>query len=608
MERNRCLSVTLTRYKMMFLIPAAIILQLGMVLPSSYTQANYELEVEQSCPLWTTPNMKNGTCECGNSLDGIVYCEPSTLDISVLMYHCMTYNSDKNEVLVGHCFFNYFSKSHYSNAKYLHRKIKTDNASQLNYDMCHRYYDTREHIQRQLYRTGQMCGSCESNYSPPAYSYSVACVKCISDYKYNWLKYIAIAFLPLTVFYIIVVLFRITITSGSMNGFVLASQIMACPAQARSLIISRNTHSIPFKINTISYGILNLDFFRDVYHPFCLHPKMTTLQVLALDYLVAVYPLVLIIITYVLVKLHNRYSVFVRMWRPFYWCFARIRREWDISKSLIGAFATFLLLSYVKILYVSSDLLAPNILYDVTGSRYPKLYLIYDGTYELFGKEHLPYALLAITMVTVFNIVPLVLLALYPCRCFQRCLNHCCPKRELFRTFAETFHGCFKLKPHDCRYFAALYLLLRFIVLIAYATGHAPAYYLPVALTFLITALIVAITRPYKHTFDNIVDTFLLALTGMGFLWQPLYTAIETLEPGDISLVNNTKIFAMIQPLYGVIIVTYHLLPKKYLLKIVQFCKHFTRRQEENEEEFLSYRTRLYIESSPLLQEHNPTN
>ena len=52
----------------------------------------------------------------------------------------------------------------------------------------------------------------------------------------------------------------------------------------------------------------NLDFLRSLYPPFCLHPKLTTLYVLVLDYDVAVYPMLLILTTYACILLcdHSR--------------------------------------------------------------------------------------------------------------------------------------------------------------------------------------------------------------------------------------------------------------------------------------------------------------
>ena len=117
-------------------------------------------------------------------------------------------------------------------------------------------------------------------------------------------------------------------------------------------------------------SIWNLDFFRMVYSPFCLHSCASGLQVLSLDYITAVYPLVLIILTYTLVTLHYYdCKLVVWMWRPFHRCVACFQRKWDIQNSLVDAFATFLLLSYVKFLSVSVDILMPTILWDKWGQQ-----------------------------------------------------------------------------------------------------------------------------------------------------------------------------------------------------------------------------------------------
>ena len=86
------------------------------------------------------------------------------------------------------------------------------------------------------------------------------------------------------------------------------------------------------------FSIWNLDFFRSLYLPFCLHPAMTTVQALALDYAIAVYPLVLITISYLLVELHDHdFKIIVWLWNPYHKCFTCLRREWNIKLSLIDA-------------------------------------------------------------------------------------------------------------------------------------------------------------------------------------------------------------------------------------------------------------------------------
>ena len=165
-------------------------------------------------------------------------------------------------------------------------------------------------------------------------------------------------------FYFVVILFRSSATSAKWNALVLICQLAAFSNIVNN--VSKVKHE--YLLLTSVLGVFNLDFFRGVYKPFCLSAHLSTLQVTALDYLIGVYPLFLILVTYVLVKLHNNFRLVVQLWKPFNRCFARLNRQWDIKGSLIGAFATFFLLSYVKMLNVSFNLLTPVSLYTVNGT------------------------------------------------------------------------------------------------------------------------------------------------------------------------------------------------------------------------------------------------
>ena len=85
---------------------------------------------------------------------------------------------------------------------------------------------------------------------------------------------------------------------------------------------------------------------------------LTNIHVLALQYVSAFYPLLLIAITYACVELHgHNFRPIVWLWKPFHRCCVNVRRRWDSKASIIDVFATFLLLSYSKLLYVSLFLL-----------------------------------------------------------------------------------------------------------------------------------------------------------------------------------------------------------------------------------------------------------
>ena len=103
-------------------------------------------------------------------------------------------------------------------------------------------------------------------------------------------------------------------------------QIWMSPVTFQNVYIHSNG-GVYYSIFLSFFAVWNLDFFRPLYSPFCIHPDMITLQVLALDYLVAVYPLFLIFITYTAVLLHDRYSIVVKIWRPAYKVYSAVYAE-----------------------------------------------------------------------------------------------------------------------------------------------------------------------------------------------------------------------------------------------------------------------------------------
>ncbi len=124
--------------------------------------------------------------------------------------------------------------------------------------------------------------------------------------------------------------------------------------------------------------------------------------------------------------------------------------------------------NYVKFLSVSFDLLAPVVVYQLSSSG--KLTnswgFFYDATVPYFGERNLPYAIPAIGVLTLFVILPTLLLILYPFRCFQKYLNLLPFRWYILHTFMDTFHGCYKdgTEPgtHDCRWFVSVPFLVRF--------------------------------------------------------------------------------------------------------------------------------------------------
>ena len=453
------------------------------------------------CPPWYKPT-KGGSCKFGPQLGGAVTGIASTMQTTLLPLYCMTssnMSSTGNEAL-GSCLLSLpdrFRARGYT---------LPCNISDLNDFMC-----------ASTNREGQLCGRCREGFAPPVYSYSLSCVNC-TDYSLNWLKYLTVAFGPLTVFSVIISVFHISPTSPYLHGFIFMAHIVCSPNIVRMFV--QNAEEIPNGFSWIHnvfyslFGMWNLDFFPTVYKPFCIHPKVSVIQALAMDYLVAAYPLTLVAVTYVLVTLHTRNCWFLtKIWKPFRHIMRPILRNFDIQTSLIDSFATLFLLSSIKFQSVSSDLLLPTRLYDINGRPNSKTYLYLAGDVEYFGSKHLPFAIIALLVFSMFVILPTLLLFLYPCRCFQQLLNRLHCNFHILRVFMDVFLGPYKDgtdNSRDLRYFAGAFFLARIIFVLLF--GYLD-FFLSVALNglvFSILLLMTAIFQPQKSRFHCNVDCVFL--------------------------------------------------------------------------------------------------
>ena len=483
-----------------------VLLLCGTVLAKKESSNGQLQQENHDCPTWTYFSNASQSCQCGPHLHYMISCiqDGNSSEVEVFYQFCMTQNNEQTKVVVGACPYN---RGGHAFAVHRFRSLPS-NVTQLDREMC-----------AITGRTGQLCGRCVEGASPPVYSYFPQCVNCTAETN-NWAKYLAVSLLPTTAFFTGVLVFRFRATSPLLNGYILACQIVTSPPILRLVAFSKyaNSHrSLAEQIMSLYSGclsILNLDFFRLGYAPFCLHPDATTLQVLSLDYITAAYPLTLIILTYTLVRLHyHNCTLVVWLCRPFIRCFARFRRQWDIQNSLVDAFATFLLLSYVRFLSVSFDILMPTVTWDVRDRQ--QLILYYDGTVEYFGKDHvhLPYALLALAVLLVFTFSPILLLCVYPCRCFQRVLNKYHLSSQTLHTFMDTFQGGFKDGTNgtrDCRYFAAVYLIARVALYISLGFSIVTFNMSMINGVLLLFALLLVMFQPYKKSLHNKIDISLV--------------------------------------------------------------------------------------------------
>ena len=513
------------------------------------------------CPPWFIPQEIAGDnttveCSCGPQTHGVI-CDPKTCNTSLHIQYCMSYNPVTRTQVVGFCLFE----------SMLERIIDLPpNVSEMNDFMCGHFN-----------REGQLCGTCKKGYGPALFT-DYECAEC-STKNYDWALYLLLEFLPITVFYLVIVTFQISATSGPLNVFIFSAQVVASTMNASNSFsnayATQSWFQILQKIIITFYDVWNLDFLHSVIPPFCLSENITTLHALALQYLPAFYPLLLIIVTYILIELHDRnVRVLVWMWRPFQRCLAPFQRSlrWNPKASIVSTFATFLTLAYNKIIIVSSELLIGTRVTDIHGNS--SRYLLLAPTVPYFGSEHLPFAILAIVVLSTFIALPPLLLIAYPTITFQKMLSCLKIRWHALHIFADVFQGCYKNRTdgkYDYRYFAAFYFILRIIIILLVSVFNnviGLGWALSTAV-LIIGSLLFALLRPYKKNWLNILDSIILALLGLGTLW-----VLYTLEAPQGKWIQLIGFIAAVPLMYFVIYVACKLLS---WLGIFQKCQQKSR-------------------------------
>jgi len=459
------------------------------------------------CPPWFVPDNKSSTgCSCHSSHMEVI----CGVDFPLLhLGYCMTYNNTTGITEYGPCPYIAHYNITTSSDQVFYIQLPS-NVSSLNEFMC-----------GPLNREGPLCEKCKNGYGIALYSYTLECSKCWG-HGYGWVLYYFLELFPITVMYFLVVIFHIRATSSPLSALVFMSQIIVYTIRLNvplHMYIENKVTGFPYvalQLLLVVCSIWSLDFFRAVIPPFCASSNIKTVHALALEYLVAFYPICLIVVTYICIKLHdNNFRPVVWLWKPFHRHFVHFRRRWDSTASIINAFTTFLLLSFSKILFVSFTLLYSFPIkynFDISGTYV----LYYDTTVIYNTPEYSIFAAIAGCVLAIFIISPTIILILYPTRLFRKCVSCCGFRRwHALHMFVESFQGQYKDGTNgtrDYRVVSASFLILRILAMATFLNRHYSYYTSSGTQCFLFasTSCFYALVRPYKLNFRNNVDIFIL--------------------------------------------------------------------------------------------------
>ena len=481
----------------------------------------------KGCPPWFYFNTVTGTCTCLAFHAARCFDNKAYLPVGFCATFDTNTDSDSDILSLGEC-TSYYGFTFTKHGHDLHWYIQLpDNVSELNDYMC-----------GPLNRKGRLCSECKDGYGFAMTSVGFQyfeCTECAGAW-YGVPLFLFLEMFPLTVLYLVILLFQVNITSGSITCFIFCSQIVVIALdrifgsgddpQINNVIYPVSNHAISkwfFNIIITFYDVWNLRFFRNVLPPFCISSGLKPIHITFLDYISVFYPMCLIFLTWACIELYDRkFHLLVWLWKPFHRCLNG--KEYQID--FINAFASFFLLSFTKVMYQIVLLLVQR---RIQGRRDYHEFLGYtyvagvDQTVLYGSTEHLLFVIPAAILSFILCILPTAFLILYPIRPFRVLFSKCRLDGVVINTFAEKFYSCYRTGLDggwDMRSFAGLYFVARLLLFLSnimaaglHISENDPYFMRNVILV--ITLLLIAVCRPYKETYMNKVDTILLLHVGL---------------------------------------------------------------------------------------------
>ena len=228
-----------------------------------------------------------------------------------------------------------------------------------------------------------------------------------------------------------------------------------------------------------------------------------SLTVLSLDFIVAVYPLFLMLITYLISVAHDcGVRPVICILKPFKVIFSFYKSNWNVRTCTVDAFSSFMLLSNVKFISTCLDILMPS-----SGNCHYAVF--YDATIPYLGKAHLPYALLAFVVLLVFVALPIFILFFNSFRPCHRIVSLLSPRWQLvIQMFLDSIQGCFKdgTEPgtRDCRWFSAIPFMMHLLICSIHAAVALSLSITLWAILLILYVVLVILLDPYKSKYKHL--------------------------------------------------------------------------------------------------------
>ena len=269
----------------------------------------------------------------------------------------------------------------------------------------------------------------------------------------------------MTILFLVIVVFDIKLTSGTVNGFIYFAQTVNVIIMHIRYWKTPKTLNVLLQMHSFIVDIFNLSFFQIDSLSFCLWPNAQTLDMLMFRYVTTIYSLLLLLL--IVISAHKCHGGRTRKF------LRKLRSSQLTAKStLIHGIAGFLVLNYSKCISTSIKLLIPVYIYS-KGHVKNNTAVLYNGELTYFRGKHLIYAIPSVVILATFGLVPPFLLISYPlCYKVQALLKLNESKfshvlctyipLEKMKPLFDSFQSSFKDR---YRFFSGLYFIFRLVAL-----------------------------------------------------------------------------------------------------------------------------------------------
>lgn len=486
------------------------------------------------CTLWHHRPSHNSTdCVCGADWDWLILCYNGQIFLRDNFLLGIKDEDTPHSAVVAESWFVSLDSSSVS------RKFRgyyllpdTSNKTELNDILCSRNN-----------RKGFLCGECLPNYGPNAHH--PMCSKCHLPMLLALALYLVTKIAPILFWFVLIMTFRFKILRGPLMGYFTFCQLYVFVVREHSSF--RHTLQEPWRsLESFSFCVAclwNLDFFHTTHlvPPFCISPQLRNCDVLLLNFISALTPLLLAVSTVFISELGGRYCN-LRCWMPVRRCFALVRVS-GATNSLVHAYASLYILTFSLLNYNTYKFLKVTNLF---GQEHiiKRNVLIMHPTLKSYSSDMIVY-IIAVTAIFFFlGIIPSLLLVLYPTKVtLRKCFSPRC--LIVLNTFVEAFQGPFKNGCNGTRDFrivpgvvGCLVLALTMFSCIQHVVSHDSCYVLlGLSACLGISSVLCAYARPCKSSIANVSLVF-------HCMWMAGYAMIIALW--NIALSVDSKVLMVL--------------------------------------------------------------